>query len=675
MAPAKRPAVRYLQANAGTETPSHLVFFDTETAWKKRPRHPTQEDHRFRLGVAKYVRLVKGKATREVTLHFDSPDQWWEWLESLQAPRQVIWVFAHNIAVDLQWTLFWQRFQDGDYTSGPLPPTDGDARVRGKRPWRGRMVWGSTPVFLYLMGKHGRVNFVDSHNYWRTSLDKAGREINTGKLPMPDPAAPDADWYEYCERDVDVLRDLVIGALNHWRRLDAGVWQPTAPALALQSFRHMELADKPGRKAKRILLADRPEDAQLERDSYYGGYFGAFYAGPVFRADDPAPFTVDQVTGDVIRRPTGPVYQIDCNGLYPYVMSRFKYPCRRGARRDGIAPKDLLRAMRADSATARVRINTLAAEYPVRVQDHLIYLVGDYWTTLCGAELLRALTLDHVADVSDCCLYSTSKLFDRWVKFWRAERTAARREGDVHREGLAKLITNSLYGKFAQRGGGWQNTDEFWSEGEWTQWVHLVGSGQDDPVTGQPLFTQHHLRDLGGQVQERVEGEDPAHAFPAISAHVAAAAREYMRDIRHLLPEKSCYYQGTDSLLISHEAMLVLDKAGLLHEEEMGHFKIEGIYPDASIVAANHYRVGDKPVRSGTYGRAKLGLDGKWRAKIWEGATAFTSRAPDGIVTVTEIELKKSDPYPKGDEGADGWVQWAVHDAFFRRMEDHGKSG
>lgn len=666
MASPRRPETRYLQANAGTECPSQLVFFDTETRWKEATRKQPQERHRFRLGCATYLRLEAGKVTREQSIRFKSTEGFWEWLEGLQKPRQVLWAFAHNIAFDLQILKFWERFQNGEYTCGPLEPGPDEARVRGKRAWRGRMVWGASPCFLFLMGRHGRVNLVDSYNYWRSSLASAADLQAEKKGKLPDQRLSDEEWFGYCEQDVRVLRDLVVGALTHWRQLDGGVWQPTGPALALQSFRHQELNGTDARPAKKILLSTDPETALLERDSYYGGYFGAFYSGPVFEADDPCPFTVQPGTNELIRRPTGPLWEVDCNGLYPFVMKTHSFPFKRAQRRDGLPPKDLARLFPAMSATARVRINTLAAEYPVRHEDHLLYMVGDYWTTLCGVELHRALKAGHVQDVAECATYRVCRLFERWVAFWHGERMAAREKGDANREGLAKLILSSLYGKFAQKGGGWANVFDEWSQGPWQQWMSDTDTGRIDPVTKQPIFEQRHFRDLGGQVQERVVGDDPSHAFPAISAHVAAAAREYMRSVRAILPEKSCFYQGTDSLIVDTRAMERLEEAELLDPLELGHFKFKGPYKDGLIVGANHYRIGDKQVRSGTYGRAEQDIGGAWHARIFEGATSFTSREPDGVVRVTEVELTKHDHYPKGDEQPDGWVQWMVHDKFFQ---------
>lgn len=668
MPPQARPAVRWLQANAGTETPSQILLYDTETRWKTVKKSKTQTHHRFRLGVAIHCVLSAGKVVREQTHRFTEIGEFWALLERLQQPRKVLWAFAHNHAVDLEWLRFWGQVEMGAYTAGPVRPEDAPGLIRGKRPWRGRVVWGGQPSFLFLLGKRGRVNFVDTFNYWRGSLQKAAEGIGGSKLKMPDMSEPDSAWFPYCEQDVQILRDLVVGALAHWKDLNAGVWQPTAPALALQSFRHQELTPAPKRKAKSILLDGRAEDAALERDGYYGGYFGAFYLGQIVQRDDPAPFKLDGADGTPIALPKGPVYKIDCNGLYPYVMSRNYYPCKRLSRRDGIEPAKLRRLMHASAATARVLISATNREYPCRADGHLLYQVGRYWTTLCGPELRRALDHGDVLEVAECCLYRTAKLFDRWVKFWHGERLKARAAGDRPREDFTKLILNSLYGKFGQKGGGWVNCDPAPTDHPYGEWIELRDAGAVDPESGEPCFEQVKKRSLGGIIQTHVEGADPAHSFPAIAAHVTSYAREYMRCVRAMLPAKSCFYQGTDSLLINESALDTMQAAGLIDPTALGHFKLEGVFLEGEMVGANHYRLEKKITRSGHYGRADYRLDGKAYANIWEGANSFTARRTDGVVIVTEVELRTTDPYPKGVEMPDGWVQWRVTDTVDARV-------
>src|SRR5271165_2310902 len=176
-----RPYSRRLDRNHTTRLPRKLVFVDTETNRVDLAGDGSRWANTFRLCCATFVRLEDGQSKLRYKKRFSSTADWWLWLESLQNPYTPIWVYAHNLAFDWRILGGWDQLDSGDYTVGPAVIAGRDSSNPKSRPWVGQMVLESTPFYLYLLGKRGRVNFVDSFNYYGRSLKSIGETQNRPK--------------------------------------------------------------------------------------------------------------------------------------------------------------------------------------------------------------------------------------------------------------------------------------------------------------------------------------------------------------------------------------------------------------------------------------------------------------------------------------------------------------
>lgn len=620
-----RPKRRYLKGNAGTEGPTSLLFFDSES-WQPKPVPGTaRREMSLRLWVAAYVRR-EGNTFRAPVYHRGTgPKEFWALVDRLSDWKRPLWAFAHNLGHDLTQLRFWDELESWRYTAGPVEREPDPDTGKPRRPWRGRLCLEGRPTFLVVRGRRGCLKLVDTGNYWPSKLATVGERFGLDKLPMPAWDAPESDWWDYCQRDVDVCRVAVTELLRFWLAEDCGTFQVTAPMCAMQHFRHTAPARSPDGRAVNIVLEDDSPARACERAAYMGGRIEPFYLGTH----------------------KGPVYYLDCNSLYPHVMARELYPRARTRRADGCTPARLLGYLHALGAVADVKIRTGPSEesYPVKSNGVQVHACGTFWTTLPGPELWRALENGHVAEVGECHLYSVAALFRGWADHWCERKQQAQAAGDQGQAELCKLIVNSLAGKFGQRGEWWVDAPERAPRKAWGV------TFRTDLVRG----TQVQYRYVAGHTQKKTPGKEPANAFPAISATVTSHAREYMRRAFSALPAGSLLYTATDSIVTTEDGYRALCEGGWVDETRTGAFRLEGVYGEVEICGPNWYRVDDWWTCSGMHGRATKGSDGAFYCEVWDHLPTLLHRNPDGRCGITTYKLRDLVPTQKNEPAGDGW--------------------
>lgn len=632
-----RPKRYYLGGNAGTEAPSNLVFFDSES-WRPGPTNkPNVKELRLRLWSAIALRLEGDRITRRVHAQGRTEEEFWTFLDSRCHPRLPLWAFAHNLGFDLTLLDYWHQQRQGRYTIGPVERPPNPRTGRPRKPWVGKLCLEARPTFLVCRGPSGTLKMVCTGNYWPGSVEDMGQSFGLAKVPLPDWDAPEDAWFARCDRDVEILEAAVVDLIKRWVGDDSGTFQLTAPALAMRNFMHTAPFRAKGRDTPNLVIEPEHPAIPMERDSLYGGRFEAFKVGQL----------------------PGPVYHLDVNSCYLSAMEDGLFPvCHRGPLLDP-TPDGLWRAMQAYGAVARVLINATGDTYPIRLEKPpaVLHATGRFWTTLTGAELLRALDSGHVDAVEKAWLFSLGPLFKGWARKWHDRKIEAEKNNDRAGRDYAKLIGLSLYGKWSQHGFGWHDRPELGPDPFDRRWaVHDVDEG-----------TIRTYRAVAGVVQEWCEHTPPRHLFPAISAYVSAMVRERMRTTIAGCPERSVYYLGADSLIVSQEGYDSLVARGLVDPQALGLFKVKGAYSSAEVRGANVYRLGDHWTQAGSFGRPKVQLNGKKTCTRFENLPGILARVPDGTVRVEELDWSIGDPAPKGTIGPGGWVSplWLTNDPTF----------
>jgi hypothetical protein len=614
-----------LQGNAGTEGPTSLLFFDSESHPAEVLPGGMRRELSLRLWVAAYVRRDGDTWRAPIYYRGTTGPQFWDLVDRLSSWKKPLWAFAHNLGHDLTQLRFWDELERWRYTAGPVEREPDPETGKARRPWRGRLCLEGRPTFLVVRGRKGTLKLVDTGNYWPSKLADIGAKFGLAKLAMPAWTASDDEWFDYCQRDVDVCRVAVTELVQWWIREDCGVFQMTGPALAMQNYKHTAKCRTPDGDDVNIVLEEASPARALERASYLGGRIEPFYLGVK----------------------AGPIYYLDCNSLYPSVMARELYPRKRVRRLLDTTPKRLLDYMASFGAVADVRINTRydSDSYPVKADGVQLHAAGVFWTSLAGPELYRALQAGHVERVGECHLYSLAALFRGWSDKWLQRKAQATAAGDTGQAELCKLIGTSLAGKFGQRGEWWVDAPERAPRRAWgVTW-------RADYVRG----IQVQYRYVAGHTQKKVPGNEPANSFPAISAYVTAHAREHMRRAFAVMPDQSLLYTATDSIVCTEPGFQALEASGLVHPTDPGRFRLEGVYGEAEICGPNWYRLDDHWTIAGLHGKSYVGPDGKTYCEVWDHLPSLLTANPMGRCGINTVPLTALKPTHKNAAGEAGF--------------------
>lgn len=621
---------RYLKRNCGTEAPSNLIFFDTESITKKIGK---TETHSLRLWSATRVRLEGDKITRRKQASGMTVTGFWHWLDTVSCEDRCTWLFAHNLSFDLTLLDFWRELDQKRFTMAPMKSRALNSDGTQRSSWVGKLCLENHPCFLVVRKGRKTYKFVDSLNYWQMSLEKLGEQYGVGKLPLPDQSADNSVWLARCRRDVDILEVALCQLITKWKAEDCGVFQMTCASLAMHNFQHTCDILTPNSDSVDIVCEPNSAKNALERESYFGGRIQAFFVGERWHK----------------------IYHLDCNSLYPYVMREHSYP-RRFVRYENSPSVDTLRNISlCYGCVARVYINSRFETFPVRIDGKQYHCTGRFWTSLAGPELDRAISSDSISRIGTVQVYSVARIFCKWVDYWYSRKVGAemdkgRGSGDCV---FAKLILNSLSGKWAQHGRYWKDKNDEYPDVRWGGYYSRESS----------RGPYQRKRGIAGNCQVLETDKEPAHAFPAISAFITAYAREYMRRVINICPPDSVYYMATDSLICGGEAYDAIESAGLLDQHRIGAFKIVGQHKYCCVHGPNDYVLDSKQTISGHIGKSVVAPDGVLYARLWDKTPSIISSGPRSTINVQEVPCYYPSHTNRGKIREDGsWEPYRITD-------------
>ena len=481
--------------NQDTSTPTGQFWFRPLTSKAKR-----REILAFDVeGVGGPEGFVCGSIVGDSLYSFYTDrESFWESLR--QRGSHGAWLVAHNLEYDLP-IAAGKDLWNGELTFTDRGLLKADFRVRDRK-----------------------ARFIDSHNLFpRWSVDDLGRF--TG-LPKLDEGADlislisrgarwadlDSDQREklrsYNLRDSEIVHRAVTELQEFLLSLGAKL-QMTIAACAMDLFRRQHLNSTWKRMG--------PETAKLARPAFYGGRVENFMMG-----------TVDNAS----------LY--DINSLYPHVQAQANYP--HPNRLELATEGELWTLIDRWEGVAHVTIEvppSYVPPLPWRAADKLFFPTGTLAGTWTLVELRAALKRSARLQSIEWVLGSpvTFSPFEQYVETLYEERKLAAADG-AGRELLAKLLLNSLYGRFGL---------------DPTRGLHHV-----IPLQGEPNF-----KELQGYTSHEMNGEliaygpikdlpTPPYANVLIAAQVTAEARlELLRELER--QDTDLIYCDTDSVLTRGE--------------------------------------------------------------------------------------------------------------------------
>lgn len=398
------------------------------------------------------------------------------------------------------------------------------------------------------------IHLVDTTNYFRLPLAEIAKFYGEEKVQINDwENADDAVLIARVEKDVEITWSIIRDLIDWWREGGYGRWALTAASLAWNAFRHKFMKHK-------ILSHKKTELEDFERQCYYGGRVEVFRWGRV----------------------DGPIYHLDINSMYPTVMKYMKTPIRpRGKEKD--PPIKALRRLCHDYACfGFCYLDTNIEIYPKRLQGvGLAFPVGRFATYLPPSELEEAVLRGHVLKCDVVYYYEVDYIFTDYVDHFWELRKKYKEAGDRVKEQFAKLMLNSLYGKFAQH-----------EKPMVTLGYDLYPRYEAMPLVDLRYNKIGTIYFAGNVVFAQYKDEK---AWRNAAIYISAAITSHSRKILWSLIEtaglENVVYVDTDSLFVNKEGY---DRLQPFIGNDLGQLKLEGVYEWVEVRAPKDYSTPDR---------------------------------------------------------------------------------
>jgi hypothetical protein len=600
-----------LRPNEGHAIPRHLVFVDCETR-NVGCADPRKERHELWFGCAASIRLEDRSGALAVTRRdervFYQSLGFWDWLSERAKIREVTWIVAHNLGFDATILDTWSLIRGGALRI--TLPGAGRKTSEDAARYQGLLLIEDPPTVICLEDRESRrYVLVDTLNYWRVSLKMLGHELGLEKLEMPSRTEPMEAWITYCHRDVEIIERAMVELLTWWRAGDYGRFRWTAPGLAMSAYRHRFMMHP-------ITFHPHIQLRRFERQAYYGGQLEAYMLGDL----------------------PGPIFEYDVNSLYPSVMRGGLYPIK-------LIDYDLDCEFSAACpvknpacAIAQVEVRCHGVTLPIHSPDGTMYCTGEGITHLAGPELAWAVERGMVSRWGSWAEYECAEIFTDFVDhFYLLKQDAEQQERWCERM-FVKLLLNSLYGKFGQRGGEWRlnpsrvpllDFGEFWE----------LPPGATNPTKCLCLYDKVFDWSPDQEIQQ---------SAPAISAFVTSAGRQRMRQLKQVAGHGHYYYQSTDSLIVDAYGRYNLEQAGEVDPYQIGKLRLQHSGLIGWIGGLHWYSIGDRIIEGGKKSGATTISEDDWQELCFEGLESIWSRGGEPVVEITRVNKHRSRIYRKG---------------------------
>lgn len=562
------------------------MWVDTET--DAEPGDDGEQRHVLRFGWACYRRqLSPGKWSRPQWHRFETAGAFWAWLDRKHRGRTALWWIAHNAAYDATVLSAWTE----------LP----------RRGWELQTAVLDAPPFMaYWRNGTRLLRMLDTLNWWKVALSTVGQSVGLDKLPMPSPDASRREWDRYCKRDVEVIVEACVRWWEWLRERDFGGSAATLAAQAFVAFRHRFLTHS-------ILIDANFSALELARDAYHGGRTEAFRIGAF----------------------EGPFYLLDVRSEYPTVMERETYPTILRGVYGGLSPTELEQATERRAVVADVELETDEPVYPFNESSPLLFPTGRFRTVLTTGELRHALARGRIRRIYQVALYEQAPIFAAYVRELAALRADALKRQDRFETWILKLLMNSLYGKFGQRGRRTERVGE-------TDDLACKMWDEVDGVTGE----RYRVRQLAGRIENHYMEGESRYSHPAIAAHVTAYGRLLLWALIERAGLGEVLYCDTDSVLVSQAGYDRL--RSLIGEGGLGSLHLDRIVRHATIWGPKDYKLDDVQRTKGVRSSAQWIEPNVVTQEKWLGPRSLLRRGDISAPIVARVVKHLKRQYNKG---------------------------
>lgn len=563
-------------------TSQKFYFWDIET----KP-DPVYGDAKLHFEIAVVIEATispEGEIVERREHTFCLLDQLIEYmLDQPAANRKTIWI-AHNTGFDLQHAQVIPRMQEKGYKVSAY------------------FSKGAT-TFIALYKKKKRITFIDTMNWFKSSLKEIGEEIGVPKSEIDFNTCKPLELIAYCVQDVEILVQVMARYKKWYSSIaeDNISYTRSGDAMRLAYNRMPET---------KWYIHKNYEQIQAEYDSYQGGRTEAFRQG--------------DLSGSMI-------YALDVNSLYPYIMQTRKYA---GAPVHDIPREDFESTVLEDnkySTLAHVKVNISEPYLPFRSDMSLIFPVGSFTAWYTGDELKTLVERGDIEELYERYHYYRTTDFSSVIKPLYDARLKYKEAGEVLQANNTKLIMNSIYGKYGQL-----------VEAIQPRHVCPPENMSDMPDYSDKAEYGDGIKEIGGWIYATSKNIASNTAAPIIASEITANARMYMWNMIKIAGRDNVVYMDTDSLFVSEAGRERL--AHLEHDSDLGKLKLEKSGDDLHIYGPKHYSISDKHVIRGIQQDDIEVRDNVYVSKRFKSLTESLTRrhADKPDIYEREIELKAS---------------------------------
>lgn len=612
---------------------------------------PSREEWGFAAGAAVAGRIEAAGLTRRKEHRFSEVSEFWKWLNVVRHAREHTWVVCDQLTETLTMLGFWGLLDSGEFTLRQEITSTRRARsardqVNTSPRFRpGLIISDDPPAAVVCWHRSGwGLTFVDWANYCDKGLEALATML--GREWSPPAAAlhgPPDHWGD-CLKTAGLVIDAFAQLVGWWRAADMGQWRLTIASGALSAMRH-----KMGPEI--VFCPSSDEQKALERTGVFVGRCDAFWIGS---SDDPT---------DGGRRPTagpgsmyrpppaGPYTLLDCSSFYGWLLSDVLLPTETLAIwREGMEG-ELADFPLGDDCMASVTIRHPTERFPYRGETGQYWPVGEYQTTLCGAELGRAIRTGAVAHVTWAIKYRLERWAAPWADFLWEESQKASQAGKPLIRAAVKSMLARVGGKFGQAGHAWAAKPAVIPPHAWARWVEISAT------TGEVL----HWRAISWAAECKIPGEDPDHCWPAVFAFLTASGREWLLTLMKAAGPENVLYCATDSLLVTPPGLTRLQDGGFISPGEFGQLRVVDTADSVHILGPMAYRIGTRVVVSG---RPVVGLEvspGVWASPKRTTLRAILSRQGGDTIPRETVATTLGIRSAMGSIDPLGWVHpWVL---------------
>ena len=513
-------------------------MYDTET--KQIPIEKNRIKHEMFLCCWQVVKLSSDGSVEKSSLGYCT-EKWQFYLRirTLLERHREIFLISHNASFDLAVIDILKLIDDMNLKCKVYNPH-------------------SQAFYLSFVDKSHILNCIDSLNFFGGKLSKLGDELGFEKLPMPDSTDSIGKWLEYCYRDVEIIVRGLETISEIAGNYGYGELTITRAKLAFSIYQNKFLH-------YRIELHNRIPQLEAEFAAYFGGRTEAWYNGKLPEED---------------------YYYVDFNSLYPSVMLNNKISTKTRYSFQSVDPQKLLERSITYNVLANVTIQTDYPDYPLRDKHTILFPTGQYRTWLPHAELMDCIQEGRVASVHCGYLYHREKIFEEYVEHFHKLKQKWKDESKPILTYFAKLMLNSLYGKFGQRIPELIDTGKR-SQNRYELIEHV------DFVTGK----RYNEKTINYQIYEETDRKVSTYSSPIIVSEITSLARMQLLQAIRQAGYHNVFYMDTDSLIVNRKGYQNLKPQ--IQNGKLGFLELEGQSKYVEIFGLKDYKFGDKTKMKG----------------------------------------------------------------------------